>query len=49
MSREAILARAYEQGERFLAYPWRRLLWFMYNRSNRKRAWVLERVPGKSE
>jgi len=49
LSREAILARAYEQGERFLAYPWRRLLWIMYNRSNRKKAWVIEHEPGKSK
>jgi APA family basic amino acid/polyamine antiporter len=41
-SREAVLRRTYEQGERFLAYPWRRLLWLAYGRANRKKAWVLE-------
>jgi APA family basic amino acid/polyamine antiporter len=41
-SREAILRRTYEQGERFLAYPWRRLLWYAYERADRKKAWVVE-------
>lgn len=48
-SREAVLRRTYEQGERFLAYPWRRLLWFAYERSNRKKAWVLAEERRKSQ
>ena len=41
LSREAVLRRAYEQGERFLAYPWRRILWFAYRRTKREKAWVV--------
>jgi amino acid transporter len=48
LSQEAILRRAYEQGERFLAYPWRRLLWFAYSRRNRTKAWVVEKPPERS-
>lgn len=47
LSREAVLRRAYEQGERFLAYPWRRLLWYVYSRRRTKKAWVLENQTGR--
>ena len=42
LSREAVLRRAFDQGERFLAYPWRRMLWLIYGQTERKKAWVLE-------
>ena len=48
MSREAVLKRTYEQGERFLAYPWRRLLWLVYGRTRTKKAWVVVHEPRKS-
>ena len=36
-SRDAILRRAYEQGERFLAHPWRHLIWLVYKRRQTER------------
>jgi len=42
LAREAVLRRAYDQGERFLAYPWRRVLWIAYRSRNRTKAWVLD-------
>lgn len=43
LSRDAVLHRAYDQGERFLAYPLRRIKRYVYNRRDMKRAWVIER------
>lgn len=42
LSREAILRRTYEQGERFLAYPIRHIKWYVYGRRKLKRAWAVE-------
>jgi len=42
LSREAVLRRAYEQGERFLAYPIRRIKWIIYKRRKVNRAWVMD-------
>ncbi len=36
-SRDAILRRTYEQGERFLAHPWRHLIWLIYKRRQTER------------
>jgi APA family basic amino acid/polyamine antiporter len=47
LSREAVLRRAYEQGERFLAYPWRRILWLAYRSRHRSKAWVLHDEQSK--
>jgi len=43
LSREAVLRRAYEQGEQFLAYPWRRLAWIYYRFRGRAKPWVVSR------
>jgi amino acid transporter len=43
LSRENVLRRTYEQGERFLAYPWRRIAWLYYRARGRPRPWVVER------
>jgi len=40
-SREAVLRRAYDQGERFLAYPWRRILWLSYRIRHGTKPWVV--------
>ena len=40
-SREAILRRTYDQGERFLAYPWRRILWLSYRIRHGTKPWVV--------
>jgi len=42
LSREAVLRRTYEQGERFLAYPWRRVMWLVYRRRRMKRPWIVQ-------
>jgi APA family basic amino acid/polyamine antiporter len=42
LSREAVLRRAYYQGEQFLAYPWRRLTWRIYLARNKSKAWVVD-------
>jgi amino acid transporter len=42
LSREAILRRAYEQGERFLAYPIRRIKWLIFRRKKIEHAWRIE-------
>lgn len=41
LSREAVLRRTYEQGERFLALPWRRLVWFVYWRRKLRKPWTV--------
>ncbi len=41
LSRDAILRRTYEQGERFLAHPWRHLVWLIYRRSQTERPFVV--------
>jgi len=47
LSREAVLRRAYEQSERFLAYPIRRIKRWFYRRRNVVPAWKLEEnIPG---
>jgi basic amino acid/polyamine antiporter, APA family len=43
LSRDAVLRRAYYQGERFLAYPWRRLLWAVYGYRNREKPWIVHK------
>lgn len=42
LSREAILHRAYEESERFLAYPIRRIKRWFYRRRNVPNAWEVE-------
>lgn len=42
LSREAILRRAYDQGEIFLAYAIRRIKWLVYQARKTSRAWVTE-------
>jgi APA family basic amino acid/polyamine antiporter len=42
LSRDAILRRTYEQGEKFLAYPLRKIKVIILRRRNVKRAWTLE-------
>jgi APA family basic amino acid/polyamine antiporter len=41
LSRDAVLRRAYYQGERFLAYPWRRILWLAYRARRSTKPWVV--------
>ncbi len=48
LSRDAILRRTYEQGERFLAHPWRHLIWFVYGRRNVQKPFILLDVPDQS-
>ena len=45
LSREAILVRAYEQGERFLAFPVRRIKSAIYRRRKIRQAWAVEKQP----
>jgi hypothetical protein len=42
LSREAILTRAYHQGDLFLAYAVRRVKWRIYRARRIERAWNLE-------
>jgi amino acid transporter len=44
-SREAVLRRTYLQGERFLAYPLRRMIWFFYKLTHKSRPWVVDKPP----
>jgi amino acid transporter len=46
LSREAVLRRTWEQGERFLAYPWRRATWLAYRLRRTKRPWVVQPSSG---
>jgi APA family basic amino acid/polyamine antiporter len=46
MSREAILRRAYNQGDRFLAHLLRHVKWLYYRLTGRERAWKLSDQPG---
>jgi amino acid transporter len=39
LSREVIIKRAFEQGERFLAFPFRRIKWLIYRLRKIERAW----------
>jgi amino acid transporter len=39
LAREILLKRAYQQGERFLAYPIRRIKWLIYRARKISRAW----------
>jgi len=39
LSREAVLARTYQQGERFLAHPLRHVKWYIYRLRGRDEAW----------
>ena len=41
LSKDAVLRRTYEQGERFLAHPWRHLVWFVYRRRHEKRPFIV--------
>jgi len=41
LSREGYLTKAYEQGERFLAYPIRRLKWRIYRSRRIEKAWQI--------
>jgi APA family basic amino acid/polyamine antiporter len=41
LSHDAILRRAYEQGDRFLAHPWRHLVWLVYRRRNEERPFIV--------
>ena len=42
LSQEEILRRTYDQGERFLAYPVRRIKWLVYRVKRIERAWIVE-------
>jgi APA family basic amino acid/polyamine antiporter len=44
LSRDAVLRRAYEQGNRFLAYPVRRIELLIYRIRKTERAWQLEEI-----
>jgi APA family basic amino acid/polyamine antiporter len=44
LSRDAVLRRTYEEGERFLANPWRHLIWFIYRRNREERPFVISDV-----
>ena len=48
LSREAILRRTYEQGERFLAHPWRHLTWLVYGRRHEQRPFIVSDALGHS-
>ena len=48
LSREAILRRTYEQGERFLAHPWRHLTWLVYGRRHEERPFIVSDVLDES-
>jgi Ca2+/Na+ antiporter len=41
LSQEEILRRTYDQGERFLAYPIRRIKWLIYRTKRIERAWIV--------
>ena len=45
LAREAVLKRAYEQGERFLAHPIRHLKWLIYCIFKINRAWHITDKP----
>jgi len=47
LSPAAVLKRAYEQGNAFLAHPWRHLLWYIYRRRHEERPFVLEEYDGR--
>ncbi len=42
LSRDAVLRRTYEQGERFLGYPLRRLKWAIHRIKRTEHAWAVE-------
>ena len=42
LSRDAILERAYSQGERFLAHGLRHLKWMIYRVKHVERAWSIK-------
>jgi len=42
-SRDAILRRTYDQGERFLAYPLRRIKWLIYRVKKINKAWIVRK------
>jgi len=42
LSREAILTRAYRQGNIFLAYALRRIKWSIYRRRGIEKAWKVQ-------
>jgi hypothetical protein len=44
LSRDAVLRRAYEQGNRFLAYPVRIIELLIYRIRKTERAWQLEEI-----
>jgi APA family basic amino acid/polyamine antiporter len=47
LSQEAVLRRTYEQGDRFLAHPWRHLVWLIYKRRHEERPFIVSDAPGK--
>lgn len=49
LSRDAILRRTYEQGERFLAHPWRHLVWLVYNRRHEQRPFIVSNSSGEQQ
>lgn len=42
LARDAILERAYDQGERFLAHALRRIKWMAYRVKHVEKAWVVQ-------
>jgi len=42
LSRDAVLWRAFAQGERFLAHPVRRIEWLVHRTRRIERAWQIE-------
>jgi APA family basic amino acid/polyamine antiporter len=44
LSKDAVLRRTYEQGERFLAHPFRHLVWLVYGRRHEERPFIVSDV-----
>jgi len=47
LSPAAVLRRAYEQGNSFLAHPLRHFIWYVYKRRHQERPFVLEAYDGR--
>ena len=41
LSEEQVLKRSYEEGERFLAHPWRHISWLIYKRRRQERPFIV--------
>jgi APA family basic amino acid/polyamine antiporter len=47
LSRDAILRRSYEQGNRFLAHPWSHLTWYVYRRRHEEKPFIVSNDAAK--